>query len=97
MSVLRKPIITEKMTIAGDKRGQYGFIVDNGANKIAIKNAVEKMYGVTVERVNTLHQSEKKRSRNTKTGGTTTGIKGGLKKAIVTLKKGETIDFYSSI
>src|ERR1044071_5279767 len=97
MSVLRKPIITEKMTLAGEKRGQYGFIVDRNANKIEIKNAIEKMYGVTVASVNTLRQSGKQRSRYTKTGGTTSGIKGGGKKAIVTLKKGETIDFYSNI
>ena len=96
MSILKKPIITEKMTLAGDKRGQYGFIVDTNANKIEIKNAVEKMYGVTVESVNTLRQSSKRRSRFTK-AGTVTGVKGGGKKAIVTLKKGETIDFYSSI
>jgi len=96
MSVLKKPIITEKMTIAGDKRGQYGFIVDNSANKIEIKNAIEKMYGVTVESVNTLRQAGKKRSRNTKSGSIS-GIKGANKKAIITLKKGETIDFYSNI
>ena len=96
MSILKRPIITEKMTIAGDKRGQYGFIVDNRANKIEIKNAVEKMYGVSVASVNTIRQAGKKRSRYTKSGSVS-GIKGADKKAIVTLKKGETIDFYSSI
>ena len=96
MSVLKKPIITEKMSAAGDARNQYGFIVDPVANKIEIRKAVQDMYQVTVEKVNTLKQSTKARNRNTKTG-LIKGRKGGAKKAIVTLKKGETIDFYSSI
>src|SRR3569832_1710485 len=96
MSVLKKPIITEKATAAGEKLGQYAFIVDNNANKVQIKNAVEKMYNVTVDSVNTMKMPGKVNTRQTKTS-ICYGIKGRNKKAVVTLKKGETIDFYSSI
>jgi large subunit ribosomal protein L23 len=96
MSILKKPIITEKMTKAGEKLGNYGFIVDKNANKIQIKNEIEKMYNVTVDRINTMNYYGKMKSRFTKTG-TINGSAGVFKKAIVTLKKGETIDFYSSI
>ncbi len=54
MSILKKPLITEKTTKSGEKLGQYGFVVDYNANKIQIKKAVEKMYNVTVESVNTM-------------------------------------------
>ena len=96
MSILKKPIITEKMTKAGEKLGMYGFIVDKNANKIQIKNEVQKVYNVTVESVNTMRYYGKLKSRNTKAGNIT-GSKGVFKKAVITLKKGETIDFYSSI
>lgn len=96
MSILKKPIITEKMTKAGEKLGMYGFIVEKTANKIQIKNEIEKMYSVTVERVNTMNYYGKLKSRSTKTGSIT-GSKGVFKKALVILKKGETIDFYSNI
>ncbi|MCX6291350.1 MAG: 50S ribosomal protein L23 [Bacteroidetes bacterium] len=96
MSILKKPIITEKMTKAGEKLGMYGFVVDKNANKIQIKNEVEKMYNVTVESVNTMKYYGKLKSRFTKTGAIT-GSKGVFKKAVITVKKGETIDFYSSI
>lgn len=96
MSILKKPIISEKMTKLGEKLSQYGFIVDMKANKIEIKQAVEKMYGVNVESVNTVVSGGKTTMRGTKTGFTK-GTKGRGKKAIITLKKGETIDFYSNI
>ncbi len=96
MNILKKPLITEKMSKAGDKLGHYGFIVDNKANKIQIRQAIEKMYNVTVERVNTMCIPGKIRTRQTK-NGMTKGTTGAYKKAVVTLKKGETIDFYSNI
>ena len=96
MSIIKKPIITEKMTKAGEKLGMYGFVVDKNSNKIQIKNEVEKMYSVSVASVNTMNYYGKKRSRNTK-AGVIMGNKNGFKKAVITLKKGETIDFYSSI
>ena len=96
MSVLKKPLITEKMTKTSEKLGQYGFIVDRKANKVEIKKAVEKMYNVTVDTVNTLTIAGKRKPRYTKTGFVS-GSTGIYKKAIVTLKKGDTIDFYSNI
>jgi large subunit ribosomal protein L23 len=96
MSILKKPIITEKMTKIGEKQGHYGFIVDDSANKIQISNAIEKMYGVTVEKVNTMRIPGKIRLRQTK-NGVSKGTTGAYKKAVVTLKKGDTIDFYSNI
>jgi large subunit ribosomal protein L23 len=96
MSILKKPLITEKATATGEKLGQYGFIVDRSANKIQIKKAVEVMYNVTVESVNTMRYAGKAKSRYTKTGYVS-GKTGNFKKAFVFLKKGETIDFYSGI
>ena len=96
MSVLLKPVITEKMTGMAEKLNRYGFLVDRNANKIQIRHAVEKMYGVTVEDVNTMRYAGKVKSRNTKRGFITGRTK-AYKKAVVTLAKGETIDFYSSI
>ena len=96
MNILKKPLITEKMSKAGEKLGHYGFIVDTKANKIQIRQAIEKMYNVTVERVNTMTIPGKVRTRQTK-NSVSKGTTGAYKKAVVTLKKGETIDFYSNI
>ena len=63
MGILIKPLVTEKMTILGEKLNRYGFIVDRSANKIEIKAAVEQMYGVTVAEVNTVNYHGKKKSR----------------------------------
>lgn len=96
MSILKKPIITEKMTKMGEKAGRYGFYVDPVANKIEIKKAIEEMYSVTVESVNTMVCHGKNKVRYTK-AGFQSGNRPTRKKAIVTLKKGETIDFFSNI
>jgi len=96
MSIIIKPVITEKMTAQGEKYNRYGFVVDSSANKVQIKNAVEKLYGVSVETVNTHNYIGKVKSRNT-TQGLAIGRVNKSKKAIVTLKQGETIDFYASI
>ena len=96
MDILRKPIITEKMTDQGEKLNRYGFIVDKKANKIQIKKAVEEMYDVTVVAVNTIIYGGKSKSRFTKTG-IINGKTSSFKKAIITLAEGDTIDFYSSI
>jgi large subunit ribosomal protein L23 len=96
MSIIIKPVVTEKMTQMGEKYSRYGFRVSPDANKIEIKKAVEDTYNVTVESVNTIQVAGKNKSRYTKSGiikGTTVAYK----KAIVTLKKGEVIDFYSNI
>ncbi|TSA23719.1 MAG: 50S ribosomal protein L23 [Bacteroidetes bacterium] len=96
MSIIIKPIITEKMSQMGERLNRYGFVVDRRANKLQIKQAIKELYGVDVVEVNTMIYSGKNRSRFTK-GGVITGRSNTYKKAIVTLAKGETIDFYSNI
>lgn len=96
MEILQRPIITEKMTNMGEKLNRYGFMVDKRANKLQIKKAIEDMYGVTVETVNTMRYGGKNKSRYTKTGFIA-GKTNSFKKAIVSLAEGETIDFYSNI
>ncbi|MEM9024135.1 MAG: 50S ribosomal protein L23 [Bacteroidota bacterium] len=96
MEILLKPVITEKMTAQSEKFGRYGFIVDLRANKIQIKEAVEGMYGVTVETVNTMNHPGKSRNRYTKTG-VQRGRTNAYKKAIVTLAEGDIIDFFSNV
>ncbi|MCK4344353.1 MAG: 50S ribosomal protein L23 [Bacteroidales bacterium] len=96
MDIILKPIVTEKMTTQSENYNRFGFIVSKKANKIQIKKAIEEMYGVTVESVNTMRYGGKRKSRYTRTG-IVTGKTGSLKKAIVTLAEGDTIDFYSNI
>jgi large subunit ribosomal protein L23 len=96
MEILVKPIITEKMTAQAEKLNRYGFVVAKEANKLEIKAAIEKMYGVKVDTVNTQQYVGKVKTRNT-TRGVAVGRVNRNKKAIVTLKQGETIDFYASI
>ena len=94
--ILIKPILTEKLTAQEEPLNRYGFFVHRKANKIQIKNAVEEMYGVTVDSVNTMRYAGKDKSRTTRTG-ILAGRTNHSKRAIVTLRKGEKIDFYSNI
>ena len=96
MEVLKKPLLTEKVSQLTEKLNRYAFKVDPRANKIQIKGAIEKMYGVNVTAVNTMKYVGKLKSRNTKAGAVS-GRSATYKKAIITLKDGETIDFYSNI
>ena len=96
MNIIKKPIITEKMTAIGDKLQQYGFIVDKRANKLQIKQAIKDLYGVDVITVNTMNYRGKRKSRFTKTG-IIAGKTAAYKKAVVTLAEGDTIDFFSNI
>ncbi|MBV6645773.1 MAG: 50S ribosomal protein L23 [Cyclobacteriaceae bacterium] len=95
MAILIKPLVTEKYS-AMNEQGKYGFVVDKRANKVEIKKAVEKIYGVTVESVNTLIHAGRSKSRYTKSG-VITGKTPTYKKAIVKVADGEIIDFYSGI
>lgn len=95
-NILKRPLVTEKMTIQGEQLNRYAFIVQRRANKLSIKKAVEEMYGVSVETVRTMTMPGKARSRFTKSG-ITKGQTQARKKAIVTLVKGDTIDFFSNI
>ncbi len=96
MSVLIKPIITEKMTSDSELYNRYGFIVDPGANKLQIKDAVEATYGVSVKKVRTMNYGPSRRTRYTKTG-IQHGKTSGFKKAIVDVEEGDIIDFYSNL
>ena len=96
MEILKKPLLTEIITKLTDKLNRYAFKVDHRANKIQIKGAVEAMYGVNVTAVNTMKYVGKLKTRNTKAGAVS-GRAATFKKAIITLKDGEVIDFYSGI
>ena len=96
MSIIKKPIITEKMTNQSEKYNRYAFVVDQKVNKIEIKKAVAEMYDVTVDSVRTMICIGKKRIRGTKSG-MIVGKTSTYKKAIVTLVEGDSIDFYSNI
>ncbi|MBT5147003.1 MAG: 50S ribosomal protein L23 [Flavobacteriales bacterium] len=94
--ILIKPLITEKMSADTERTNSYGFVVALGANKIEIKNAIEKEYKVTVRNIRTLRVDGKARQRFTKTG-VVKGRTNSYKKALVTLAEGEAIDLYDNI
>ena len=97
MGIIIKPIVTEKQTAVTEKMpNRFGFRVSPDANKLEIKKAVEEMYNVSVESVNPMNYSGKRKSRYTKSG-IINGKQAAYKKAIVTLKEGEVIDFFSNI
>jgi large subunit ribosomal protein L23 len=95
MSVLKKPLVTEKAS-AQNENGKYGFLVEKKANKIQIRQEVEKMYGVKVVDVNTMSYRGKHKYRYTKTR-IVGGKKSDYKKAVITVAVGEVIDFYGSV
>jgi len=96
MRILIKPIITEKATDQSELKNCFTFVVNKLANKIEVKVAVEKAYGVSVKGVRTMNYPVKRKTKFTKKG-VVSGMKGAYKKAIVQLAEGENIDFYSNI
>jgi len=96
MSILIKPIITEKATNDSELFNRYAFVVNKKANKVEIKNAVEEAYGVSIENVRTMNYPVQRNTKYTKSG-IVQAMKGAYKKAIVQLAEGESIDFYSNI
>lgn len=96
MSTIIKPIITEKITKDGELFNRFGFVVNKKANKIEIKKAVEVAYGVSVVDVNTMIYRADRTTKYTKSG-MISGKTSAYKKAVVTLKEGDTIDFYTNI
>ena len=96
MGFIIKPLVTEKMNSISEKLNHFGFIVSPDANKLEIKKEIEATYNVTVVAVNTARYSGKNKSRYTK-AGILRGRTNAYKKAFVTLKKGDSIDFYSNI
>ncbi|MBC6697042.1 50S ribosomal protein L23 [Hymenobacter sp. BT190] len=95
MSTLKKPIVTEKAT-GLNEQGKYVFEVERSANKVQIKKDIEQFYSVTVTSISTIRTNGKVKSKFTK-GGSVSGRRAHGKKAIVTVKEGEVIDFYSGI
>ena len=89
--ILVRPIITEHATDIVERYNQVSFEVNRKANKYQIKDAVEAMYGVEVDTVNTMIYQGKLKRR-----GSSIGRKPNWKKAIVTLKKGDVIDFFAT-
>ena len=96
MSILIKPIITEKATLGSERFNTYTFLVDPKANKVEIKKAVEAAYGVTVDNVRTQNYGPERKMRFTKTG-VQKGKTNATKKAIVKVAEGDAIDFYSNL
>ena len=96
MSILIRPIITEKATADSELNNCFSFEVNTKANKIEIKEAVEAAYGVSVEKVRTMNVRPDRRTRYTKTG-IQRGKTNAKKKAIVQLAEGETIDLYANL
>ncbi len=96
MSVLIKPILTEKATKESELQNRFGFVVEKNANKIQIKKAVEQTYGVSVVSVNTSISRANRSTKYTK-NGLITAKTGAYKKAFVQVKEGETIDLYTNI
>ena len=93
MGIIIKPVISEKATTNSELLGQYSLYVDTKANKLQIKEAVEKTYGVSVVSVSTLVSAPKVKTRYTKTGFQT-GKTNKLKKAIVSLAEGQEIELF---
>ena len=96
MSILIKPIITEKATAGSELRNCFSFVVNKKANKVEIKKAVEAAYGVSVDKVRTINVRPDRNTKYTKTG-IVTGKTNAYKKAIVQVAEGDTIDLYSNL
>ena len=97
MSIIIKPILSEKMSGLEESENKYAFQVAKGANKLEIKNAIEECFEVHVEKVATMHVSGKRKRATMRSGGKvirTEGARASWKKAIVTLRAGESIDLF---
>jgi large subunit ribosomal protein L23 len=96
MSIIIKPIVTEKVTKDGELFNRFGFVVDKKANKVQIKKAIEAAYGVNIVAINTMNVRPDRTTKYTKSG-LISGKTNAYKKAIVQVQEGETIDFYNNI
>jgi large subunit ribosomal protein L23 len=90
--IIHRPRITEKSNLQKETYNQITFEVEKKANKIEIRDAVEKLFKVKVEHVNTVNMEGKR-----KRVGRSIGKRSNWKKAIVTLKAGESIDFFEGV
>ncbi len=95
-NIIIKPLLTEKTSALTDKLNRFAFLVNRRANKVEIKKAIELTYSVSVVAVNTINHPGKIKTRSTKSS-ISVGRTNAIKKAIVTLAEGETIDIYSNI
>jgi large subunit ribosomal protein L23 len=91
-NIIRRPVITEKATHLKEKENKYAFEVERNSNKIEIKKAIEEIFKVTVEDVHTYITHGKIRTR-----GRFKGRRPDLKRAVVRLKKGDSIEFFEGI
>ena len=96
MSIIIRPIVTEKVTKESEVLNRFGFFVNKKANEVEIKKAVEATYGVTVVSVNTINVRPDRTTKYTKSG-LISGKTNAEKKAFVQVKEGESIDFYNNI
>lgn len=90
--VIKRPLITEKATFMKEASNAVAFEVDRRCNKIQIQEAVEKLFKVKVVEVRTINVPGKLKRR-----GRTVGVRPGWKKAVVTLKQGDTIEFFEGV
>lgn len=95
-NILIRPLITEKMTEITEKESKYGFIVSVNANKIEIAKAIKEKFNVDVVTVNTIRYKGKTRTQFTRRGRFT-GKTPKYKKAIITLKEGQSIDLFGEV
>ncbi|MEE9524052.1 MAG: 50S ribosomal protein L23 [Thermodesulfovibrionales bacterium] len=91
-NVIKRPLFTEKGTALKEKENKIVVEVDRKANKIEIKKAIEEIFNVKVESINTLNVRSKRRVR-----GRIPGRTSASKKAFITLKKGEKLDFIEGV
>ena len=96
-TINKRPVITEKATFDSEMNNRFTFIVDHRANKIQIRNAVENMYGVTVNTVRTMNYGGGKPSVKFTNKGIVEQRSKRFKKAIVTVADGETIDLFTNV
>ncbi len=96
MSVIIKPLITEKSTELSEDQNTFTFLVDVKANKIQVKSEIEATYGVSVDSVRTLRVLPKYKTRYTKTG-IVSGKTNAYKKAMVKVSEGDTLDLYNNL
>jgi len=96
-SIIKKPLITEKASVAMETRNRFTFLVERSANKVEIRKAVEKMYGVSITEVRTQTYGGVKSSVKHTNKGIVVQPNNPWKKAIVTVADGETIDLYNNI
>ena len=97
--IIIRPILTEKMAIMQERQNKYGFIVSGYANKLQIKSAIESKFDVVVSKVATMNYDGKLKQMTTRSNGKTIktqGRRANFKKAIVTLKDGDAIDYVNS-